>query len=150
MIIKDITGEELANAARQSLSSYCYLMCGAYCCKRGYLVLSEEEVGLMKNTNIEELKLAPIDAEIVNDTKKYIFNLGFTDQGCPNLCEYKCEIHTNPKRPKACKEFPIFVRENKTVIVTDECPGVLTNLLYPYLAEFKKRGYKLIYDPVQK
>ena len=150
MVIKDVTGEELAIRARQSLSSYCYLKCGAYCCKRGYLVLSEEEVGLIRNTNIEDLKLAPIDTEIADDTKKYMFNLGANDMGCPNLSDDKCVIHTNPKRPKACKEFPIFVRENKIVIVTDECPGVLTNLLYPYLAEFKKRGYKLIYDPVQK
>jgi Fe-S-cluster containining protein len=149
MISKDITAEELAVTARQSLSSYCYLECGAYCCRRGYLLLSEEEVGLMRNTNIGDLKVMPLRAEIVNDAKRYIFHLG-AGGGCPNLYEYKCTIHTNPKRPKACKEFPIFVRENMTIIVTDECPGVYANLLYPYLAEFKRRGYKLIYDPVQK
>jgi len=146
LIVKDDAAINLAIAARKSISSYCYSECMAYCCRRGYLLLSEEEVGLMRNTRIEDLKLMPIRSEIVNDAKRYIFSIRADGRGCPNLSEYKCVIHTNPKRPKACKEYPLFIWENKTIVITDECPAVKENQLYPYLAEFKKMGYKLIYS----
>ncbi|MGV8171444.1 MAG: YkgJ family cysteine cluster protein [Candidatus Woesearchaeota archaeon] len=140
----DAIAEELAIRARESLSGYCYSECMAYCCRRGYLLLSAEEVGLMQNTCIEDLKIMPLRTK--TDAKRYIFNLGSKGLGCPNLSEYKCVIHTNPARPKACKEFPLFIWNNNTIVINDECPAVKENRLYPYLAEFKNMGYKLIYS----
>jgi Fe-S-cluster containining protein len=134
--------EALAITARKSISSYCYKECLAYCCRRGYLLLSEKEVTLMKDTKIADLKIMPKDLEA--DNERYIFNIGLKPQGCPNLIKYKCTIHKNPERPKACKEYPLFIFEN-TVIVTDECPAVKENMLYPYLAKFKALGYTIIY-----
>ena len=125
--------ESLAISARASISSYCYNECLAYCCRRGYLLLSEKEANLLQ-IDTKDLILMPID-------KRYIFNLG---KGCPNLVEFKCIIHKNPDRPKACKEFPLFISEN-TIIVTEDCPAVKQSMLYPYLAEFKTMGYTLIY-----
>ena len=145
MIVKDVVAQELAVAARNSISKYCYLECNAYCCRRGYLLLSASEVGLMKDINKKDLKIMPIRTK--NDKKRYIFNLGLKSHGCPNLLNYKCTIHLNPARPKACKEYPLFIWENKTVVVTDECPAVKDNKLYSYLAEFKSLGYTLIYMP---
>jgi Fe-S-cluster containining protein len=145
-IIKDEVAETLAIAARKSISNYCYSECMAYCCRRGYLLLSAEEVGLMRNINIEDLKIMPIRIEIANDAKRYIFNLGAKSFGCPNLTDYKCVIHANPLRPKACKEYPLFIWKDKTIVITDECPAVKENQLYAYLSEFKALGYKLIYS----
>jgi hypothetical protein len=125
--------ESLAISARESISSYCYNECLAYCCRKGYLLLSEKEVNLLQ-MDIKNLVILPVD-------KRYIFNLS---KGCPNLKEYKCIIHKNPERPKACKEFPLFICEN-TIVVTEDCPAVKQDMLYPYLAEFKARGYTLIY-----
>jgi len=96
-------------------------------------LLSEKEANLLQ-IDTKDLILMPID-------KRYIFNLG---KGCPNLVEFKCIIHKNPDRPKACKEFPLFISEN-TIIVTEDCPAVKQSMLYPYLAEFKTMGYTLIY-----
>ena len=135
--------EELAVDARRSISSYCYTECMAYCCRRGYLLLSEKEVSLMKDTKIETLKTMPKNLE--TDSKRYIFNIGLKPQGCPNLIKYKCTIHKNPDRPKPCKEYPLFVFEN-TVIITDECPAVKENKLYPFLTQFKAMGYKIVYS----
>ncbi|MFA6462005.1 MAG: YkgJ family cysteine cluster protein [Candidatus Woesearchaeota archaeon] len=126
--------EGLAVRARESLSSYCYNECLAYCCRKGYLLLSEPEVSLLQ-MDIKDLVIMPID-------RTYIFNLS---KGCPNLKEYKCLIHQNPQRPKACKEFPLFIF-GKTVVVTEDCPAVKQNKLYPFLAEFKSMGYKLVYS----
>jgi Fe-S-cluster containining protein len=126
--------EDLAVRARESLSSYCYNECLAYCCRKGYLLLSEPEVTLF-HMDIKDLVIMPIDGT-------YIFNLS---KGCPNLKEYKCLIHNNPQRPKACKEFPLFIF-GKTVVVTEDCPAVKQNRLYPFLAEFKSMGYKLVYS----
>jgi Fe-S-cluster containining protein len=134
---------DLAIDARRAISNYCYTECLAYCCRRGYLLLSEKEVSLMKDTDIKTLKTMPKDSE--TDDTRYIFNIGLKPQGCPNLVKYKCTIHKNPDRPKACKEYPIFLFED-SVIVTDECPAVKENKLYPFLARFKKMGYKIVYS----
>jgi Fe-S-cluster containining protein len=126
--------ERLAISARESLSSYCYKECLAYCCRKGYLLLSEKEVNLLC-LDIKDLTIMPID-------KRYIFNLG---KGCPNLINYKCIIHKNSKRPKACREFPLFISEDK-IIITEDCPAIKANMLYPFLAEFKAMGFTLIYS----
>ena len=124
--------ESLAIKARESLSSYCFEECLAFCCRKGYLLLSNKEVALL-HLDIKDLKILPID-------KRYIFNLA---KGCPNLKEYKCIIHNNIERPKACREFPLFIKDN-TVIISEDCPAI--NKLYPYLAEFKRLGFTLIYS----
>lgn len=125
--------EKLAISARKSISSYCYNECCAYCCRKGFLLLSRKEINILK-LDINALTILPVD-------KRYIFNLS---KGCPNLKDYKCIIHKNSKRPKACKEFPLFIF-GKTIIITEDCPAVKQNLLYPFLAEFKSMGYELIY-----
>jgi Fe-S-cluster containining protein len=137
---KNITSEKLAITARKSLSKYCYTECKAYCCRKGYLLLTAKEVKLIQNTHKKNLKITP------TNKKKYIFNLGSNTNGCPNLQNYKCTIHKNPARPKACKEFPLFIWKNKTIMVTHACPAVKENKLYPYLAKFKTMKYKIIYN----
>ena len=143
MVVKDIIAEELAVAARESLSSYCYTECKAYCCRHGYLLLTAKEVELMQDTQKEGLLIIPVEMEV--DDRRFVFDLGSRDDGCTNLQKYQCMIHKNPARPKACKEFPLFIWKDKTIMVTHACPAVKENMLYPYLAEFKRMGYKIIY-----
>lgn len=125
--------EKLAINARKSISNYCYNECLAFCCRRGYLLLSQKEASLLQ-IGSEKLASAKFD-------KKFVFNLG---KGCPLLKDYKCGIHKNPNRPKACREFPLFIH-GKEIIVTEDCPAVKLNMLYPYLGKFKTMGYNLIY-----
>ncbi len=144
MNIKDAAAEKLAMAARKSLSSYCYSECKASCYRKGYLLLTAKEVSLIKGTHKEDLKILPV--QMKTNEKGYVFNLGSRVDGCPNLLDYKCAIHENPARPKTCKEFPLFFWKNKTIMVTYACSAVKENKLYPYLAKFKRMGYKLVYS----
>lgn len=139
----DIVAEELANKARESLSSYCINECKAKCCRMGFLLLTEAEVPLFKNTFKENLRSIPIQ----EDKKEFILNLN--KGGCPNLKDNKCTIHTNPLRPKTCSSYPLFVRKNKTILISNTCEGVRENKLYPFLAEFKQKGYTLTYTPIK-
>lgn len=132
--------EELANKARESLSTYCFTECKAKCCRKGFLLLKAEEVPLMQGVDKEKLKVIPT----AEDGREFVLNLGEKETGCPNLQDYKCMIHKNPNRPKACQDFPLFIWKNKTIMVTHACPGVRENMLYPFLAEFKMKGYKIV------
>lgn len=81
---------------------------------------------------------------MVND-KEYVLDLSRDSMGCPSLKENKCVVHTNPGRPVACREFPLFLWRDKTVKLSKRCPAVREELLYPYLAKFKRMGYSLVY-----
>ena len=35
--------ERIANKARTCISEFCYEECNAYCCRKGYLILTEKE-----------------------------------------------------------------------------------------------------------
>ena len=74
--------------------------------------------------------------------KRHIFNLS---KGCPKLIDSKCMIHKNTGRPKVCSDFPLFICDN-TIVVTDDCPAVKLDMLYPFLAKFKQLGYKIMYS----
>jgi len=143
MIDTTIVAKQLALKARQSLSNYCYTECNAYCCRKGYLQLTPKEADLLSNNNKKELieknALTPIQGG------KYILDLASKDLGCPQLQDYKCNIHTNPARPLACKEFPLFICGTRTIRLSRRCPAVRDNLLYPYLAQFKVMGYEISY-----
>ena len=137
MILKNIA-EKLARQARNSISDHCY-ECKALCCRSEHLLLTEKEaVGMMK-MDLSELRKLEVPKE-----DKYIFNLG--SSSCPNLRNYRCNIHKNPDRPKACKEFPLFIWKNNTIMVSFKCPAAKENKLYPFLAKFKALGYKLVYS----
>jgi hypothetical protein len=143
MITEDVAAEKLAITARESISSYCYTECKAYCCRRGYLLLKAEELQLIKGMTKKNPRMIPVYTKL--DKHAFALNLGGKLNGCPNLTDYKCTIHKNPLRPKTCKDFPLFIRANKTIMITNACPAVFENKFYPFLAEFKKMGYKLEY-----
>ena len=135
--------EQLAIEARNFLGNYCFNECHAYCCRKGYLILTPKEADLLSNNNKKEMKEKQVLISIQGG--KYVLDLASKEFGCPQLQEYKCNIHTNPKRPLACKEFPLFICGKKTIRLSRRCPAVRENSLYPYLTQFKLMGYEIFY-----
>ncbi|MBN2142879.1 YkgJ family cysteine cluster protein [Candidatus Woesearchaeota archaeon] len=142
-MVNDTEARKLADEARDSISEYCFSECKAYCCRKGFLLLSDEEAHLISNSRRAEL-----EAKKVIDKWEdggFVLRMGFEGQSCPSLLDNKCAIHKHPQRPKGCKEFPLFFWSNDTVFVSKTCPAVRENMLYPYLARLKKMGYKIVY-----
>jgi Fe-S-cluster containining protein len=96
--------------------------------------LSEKEAKLVIGAEIENQNIVTLTKD-----RQFLLNLGV--KGCPKLNKFKCKIHKHVNRPKACREFPIFLWENKKVKVSERCPAARENLFYRYLAEFKSLGY---------
>jgi Fe-S-cluster containining protein len=134
------TPEEIAEEARNAISPFCVEECKAYCCRKGYLVITKEEVDIMCGRRMEELTQKK-SLKLLPDGKYSLF-LG-NPGGCPSLKDNKCMIHKNPKRPDTCKAFPIFI-EGDTVNLSQRCLAVKQEKLYPYVAEMLKAGYKIV------
>ena len=121
--------EKLADKARASIGEFCSEECKSYCCRCGNLPISKEES-------------AVFDKKILTIFEsKYLLNL--KSPGCPHLENFKCKIHSNPLRPLACREFPLFLREN-TVFLSHRCLAVKKGLLYPYIKKFQAQGFEII------
>ena len=133
--------EEIANKARDALSEYCINECSAYCCRKGYLILSKKEMELITNDKENLLRSEGFIRPLLGG--KYSVILGNSLGGCPSLKDSKCTIHKNSERPLACKEFPIFI-SGKQVRISKRCFGAKTGLLYPYIRELISLGYEIV------
>lgn len=124
--------ENIAKKARKSISQFCFEECNAYCCRKGYLLLTKKELDLVAGK--KQIKI-----QLQKDNKYSLF-LGDT---CPSLQgNFKCKIHRNRNRPQACKEFPIFIYE-KNIILSGRCLAVKQGKFYPYIKQWLKLGYKI-------
>jgi Fe-S-cluster containining protein len=145
--IEDITEQDkdinqLLDDARDSISEYCYTECDAYCCRKGFLILNNEEANLLTDNRISEFeKVGKISK---NNEDKFVLDLGKSTGSCPRLENNKCSIHKNPMRPKACKEFPVFLWENNIIKISSRCPAIKENKLYKYETIFRIKGYKIL------
>lgn len=133
--------ETLAQKARKSISKFCIEECHAFCCRKGYLILKNDEVDLVTQNRKEELIQKGVLKKI-ND-QEYSLNLTDNDMSCPSLKDNQCLIHKNPKRPEACREFPLFLHDQNLVKLSPRCLAVKCNLFYPYICQFIRMGYKL-------
>jgi Fe-S-cluster containining protein len=141
-LISSQFAEKLAAKARNSISNYCITECKAYCCRKGYLVLTSKQADLiMDSKNTKDRKCLKKTGKKSNS--KIALNLGYNNQDCPSLKNYKCIIHNNKCRPTACKEFPIFIWGKKRIRLSNRCPAVREDLFYPYIAKFKLMGYSI-------
>jgi len=123
----------IADRARDSISDYCINSCKAYCCRKGYLVLTKKEAKLIaKDLDSDCLKK--------NGEDKYSLKLP-----CPALEDFKCRIYKSKNRPTVCREFPLFL-EGKTIRVSNRCPACREGMLYPYVKELIASGYTLMPD----
>ncbi|MBN1175664.1 YkgJ family cysteine cluster protein [Candidatus Woesearchaeota archaeon] len=137
--------QQIASKARNSISNYCINECHAYCCRKGYLILNEEELNLLTQDKRKELE----DREFIKQQEGNKFSLNFSNHlgSCPQLNDSKCMIHKNPKRPLTCEKFPIFVDEEKKEIrLSPRCFAVKENKLFPYTHKFLELGFKVNED----
>ncbi|MCG2718913.1 MAG: YkgJ family cysteine cluster protein [Nanoarchaeota archaeon] len=128
---------QLVDKARNSIAKFCIGECNAYCCRKGYIVLSEEEMHLIAGNKEKEME-ENSNLDKIDDCQ-FLLNLNI---GCPKLIDSKCTIHANPKRNTVCKEFPLFI-EGNSIRFSIRCPAVQKGLFYSYEHQFIKKGYKL-------
>ena len=134
--------QELAKEARQSISEYCMNECNAYCCRKGFLEINEEEINLLAGNKRQQLEKDEF-IKVLGDNK---FSLNFTNNlgGCPALRGSKCSVHKDPLRPSTCDKYPIFINESKKEIrLSPRCFAVKENKLYPFVHDALKLGYKI-------
>ncbi len=129
----------LLKKARKSIGKFCIEECKSYCCRKGYLVLSKKEIKLILDNKEKEYE----DCVKKLDENKYSLYMGTNNKPCPRLLEnFFCSIHTKRNRPLACKEFPIFIKED-IIYLSSRCLAVKQGLFFPYIKKLQKLGYKL-------
>ncbi|MFH1456156.1 MAG: YkgJ family cysteine cluster protein [archaeon] len=130
---------ELAKKARKSISSFCINECSAYCCRKGFLIVTKKELDLINLIKKEDMKF------LVKKLENGAFSLylGYSKFPCPSLTkEFTCGIHTKKGRPQVCKDFPLFIKD-KTVFLSNRCFAVQRNLFFSYIKQFENMGFKL-------
>ena len=120
--------EDLLKKARKDIEKYCMEECAAYCCRKGFLVLTEDELDIVTKGDHSKIKK--------QKDGTYALEL---QRGCPSLEENSCTIHTSRLRPKTCSDFPIFYSGN-VVIFSARCPASQTHYFYPLKHELRRLG----------
>ena len=137
------SAEQIADKARESISDFCINECGAYCCRKGYIMVREHQLNQMAPKEKQEI------LEKEGKIKEFSFagkiQVDFTNSlgGCPALKNNMCTIHKNPERPKVCHEYPIFVYPDH-IKISAKCPAHQQNKFYPYIKEFIDLGFKIV------
>lgn len=133
--------EIIADEARNAISSFCVDECQAYCCRKGYLILSAKEkdllIGSLEDSFVQKEILKPLDFN------EYALFMGSPGQPCPKLDGSKCTIHTNLGRPETCRRFPVFIY-GKKVRFSSRCLAVKQGKMYPFIKQFMAEGYEVI------
>jgi len=127
----------IADSARKSIGRYCHSECNAYCCRKGFLMLTAKQAKLVAGEKLNELLKSKGLTPVANG--KYVLELAVT---CPSLINSKCRIHSHPQRPLTCREFPLSI-EGKVIWLSGSCPAVRAQMMYPYLAKLRLMGYKI-------
>ncbi len=136
--------EKLAKEARESLSDFCINECKAYCCRKGYLIVQDEELNLITKNIREKLLEEGSVKEMWNG--KFTLNFGNSIGRCPALdSKFRCKIHGNDKRPLTCKDFPIFIL-GKKIKISPRCPAKKENKFFKFEKEAKNLGYEIVND----
>jgi hypothetical protein len=125
--------------ARKSIGKFCIEECNAYCCKKGYLILSDKEVKITLS-NMKDF-LERDDSLKIISPKSYSLKLHNSYGSCPSLKDNKCIIHNKKSRSNTCKDYPIFKIDDKTIHFSKRCLAVKQNKFYPYIHKLKKMGF---------
>lgn len=135
--------ERIADEARNSISEFCMNECGAYCCRKGYIMVREHQLNTIATK--EKQIILNNEGKIKEFLSSGKFQVDFTNSlgGCPALIENKCSVHKNPERPKVCHEFPIFVFVDH-VRISSKCPAQENNKFYPHIRQFTELGLKIV------
>ncbi len=132
--------DAVAKKARSSISRFCIEECKAYCCRKGILILkSPKEMKKTVNGKKDFLLENRFLRALPND--EFSLNLG-NSGSCPSLKDNLCLIHKSRNRSMTCKNFPVFIRDDK-IVLSPNCLAVRENRLYPFIHRFRKLGYKV-------
>lgn len=133
--------------AWESIGEFCCEECKAYCCRKGYLVLSRAQARLIVGDVGPHLE--SIGALKRLDGDRFSLFMGRSDAPCPGLnqADFRCRVHDDPDRPSTCRDFPIFII-GKTVRFSHRCLAVRQGKFYALEKELIALGYSLVeYDP---
>lgn len=107
--------------------------CDALCCKRGNLLLiNQNELNVIVDNNLKNKNCLKKDPNgfLLYDLENF---------GCKNLVNNLCIEHKNPNRPIACKQYPIFEIKNK-LMFAKTCPAINSGLINEEINDLKKQG----------
>jgi len=130
--------KDIAQAARDSIGSYCMTVCKSKCCRRGFLSLNDDQVATVigPDPKMHEHRLEVI--------RSGIQLLDIRSQACPALtADNKCSVYGSKLRPKACNDYPLFLH-GTMVVVAQDCLAVQNGLLDPYLKDLKGKGARIV------
>ncbi|MFH1440176.1 MAG: YkgJ family cysteine cluster protein [Candidatus Woesearchaeota archaeon] len=133
--------QAIANKARKSISKFCSEECNAYCCRKGYLVLTKKEMS--KTTQGKQIELEKKQILKMLSNGSYSLFMGGTNEPCPALKEFKCIIHKSKNRSNACRNFPIFI-DGGYIKLSPRCLAVKHGLMYPYIKQWISLGFKIL------
>jgi len=134
----------MINNAMSLVQESCIVKCNGLCCRSGVTDIKSEEVDLVCNGRRKELEenggLVRLDS---GD-----YRLILKNRQCPSLIFEKgkayCKIHNNARKPLMCKDYPLFVdNEKKVVTIFTNCPVVLSGRLNLFLEKIKESGYEV-------
>ena len=133
--------DRIANKARKSISNFCINECKSYCCRKGYLILTEKQKQKVVGSKEEQYK----DQIKQIDKNKFSLFMGKSDKSCPSLNkDFKCNIYNSKLRPKACHDFPLFInKRDKKALFSPRCLAVHMGLLYKFSKQLQLKGYKI-------
>jgi len=133
--------KKLVEEIQISMEDFCRQECHAFCCRKGYLMLSRKEVELVvgdkENILIAEGRLK----EMING--KYSLSFENSLGGCPQLKDNKCMIHSEVGRSNTCKDFPILILRNK-IKISNRCPAKKENKFFKFEKEAIALGYEVV------
>lgn len=135
--------EQIIDKARKSISEFCINECNAYCCKKGYIMVRENQLNTIATKEEQELLKNEGKLKEFEFAGKFQINFDNSLGGCPALKENKCTVHENPLRPRICHEFPIFVQGDE-IKISPKCPANQKNMFFPYERELIELGFKII------
>jgi Fe-S-cluster containining protein len=133
--------ESILNSARNNISTFCITECNAYCCRKGYLVLTPTQAKATMQGKEDEYRNKGFLKPMTDGN--FSLYMGDKDHPCPSLDNNnRCLIHKNPDRAETCAIFPIHIKDN-TIHVSKRCLAANAGLLYPYIAQLVKKGFVL-------
>jgi Fe-S-cluster containining protein len=135
--------QKIADEVMKALEDFCINDCKSYCCRKGHLLVSDDELDLITGDKKEKLISE-------NSIHKKMFGKNILDfesslGGCPQLKDFKCMIHKNQKRPNTCKSFPIFI-VGKEIKISNRCPAKKENKFFKFEKEAKLLDYDIVED----
>jgi Fe-S-cluster containining protein len=139
------SADQILEQARNGISQFCIEECRAYCCRKGYLVLTPKQAKATMQGREEEYRSLSLLKDMTNGNISLY--MGDKDHPCPSLKDNRCMIHKHPDRSDTCRIFPIHIKDN-IIHVSKRCLAAKANMFYPYIARLAMMGFCLAKDDI--